>query len=320
MADENVGATTRWVIEVIDADLIPIHGASTADVIETLLKESVEEFVPRDCLIATSTNDGAGNERKAAFQLVQDGNDFWCAAHRVQLVINDCLDPKQAEPPADCQALRAVVAKAHRLVVFVNGHRAPQQLFKQLTQRKRADEEGANAWEQLVLDNDTRWDTDLMLLERVIYFDTEILQLCQDRDAGLPRNCILERAEFDLAFSMTLVLGPFRKFTKWVQHRNLVTVAYLPGKLDDLLGAIAPGLLDAQLAGRDPTIFPLLHAFQARLASGLRERFAPIFAGGSLALAARYLLPGQNLFQFLHFQVPAEVIQQVRNGLLSTFL
>ena len=64
----------KWIIDVVDADLIPIPGASTGDVLETLLKESVDDFVPDDCLIATSTNDGAGDERKAAFQLVKEGN------------------------------------------------------------------------------------------------------------------------------------------------------------------------------------------------------------------------------------------------------
>ena len=36
---------TRWVIETVDADLIPIVGASTGNIIETLVRESVEEFV-----------------------------------------------------------------------------------------------------------------------------------------------------------------------------------------------------------------------------------------------------------------------------------
>lgn len=311
-AEERIGATTRWFIEAIDADLIPIHGASTGDVIETLLKESIEDFVPRDCLIATSTNDGAGDERKAAFQLVQDGNDIWCAAHRVQLVIDDCLDPKRANPPADCQPIRDVLAKAHSLVVFINGHRAALQLFKELTSRKRAGEEGAKAWQQLVLDNDTRWDTDLMLLERVVYFDTEILQLYQDAEIGLPRDCILERAEFDLALGVTLVLNPFRKFTKWVQNRNKVTLAYVPGKLDNILRDIAPGRFDAQLAGCDPSVFGHVLAFQERLASSLRTRFESVFTGSSLALAARYLLPGENLFNFQHFQVAPNLLEQVR--------
>lgn len=48
-----------WVVEVIDLDLIPIHGSVTGDVIEVAVRESIEEFLPSDCLIASSTNDGS---------------------------------------------------------------------------------------------------------------------------------------------------------------------------------------------------------------------------------------------------------------------
>lgn len=126
-----------WLIEVIDLDLIPIPGQVTGDVIETCVKESVDEFVPSDCLIATSTNDGGGDERKAAFQLVQGGNDWYCVAHRVQLCIGDCLDHSKARPPEDCAPFRNLIQKAHDLVVFVNGHRNTLQRFSELAARKR---------------------------------------------------------------------------------------------------------------------------------------------------------------------------------------
>lgn len=126
-----------WRLETIDLDIIPIPGTVNGDVIETAIKESIEEFVPSDCLIATSTNDGAGDERKAAFQLVQDGNDWYCVAHRVQLAEGDCFDPKKAHPPEDCAPFRGLVKKSHDLVVFVNGHRIAAQRFAELSERKR---------------------------------------------------------------------------------------------------------------------------------------------------------------------------------------
>lgn len=312
-------ASSKWIIEVVDADLVPVTGAGTGDVLETLVRESVQDFVPPDCLIATSTNDGAGDERKAAFQLVQPGNDIWCAAHRIQLAIDDCLDNKRAHPPEDCAPHRAVVKKAHDLVVYIHSHRAPLQRFQALSSHKRLTEEGAKAWEQLVLDNDTRWDTDLMLLERVVYFDTEIQALYVDGDASVPLDCILDRDEFDLAHGMTLILGHFREFTKFVQYRNEVTLAYLPGKLDSLLTAIAPGQFDGLLRGRSPSIFPQLRAFQERLIASVKLRFADIFDGSSLALAARYLLPGGDLFQFAHFDVSDETLNRVCENMLDDF-
>src|SRR3546814_3851615 len=85
------------------------------------------------CLISTSTYDGAGDERKTAFQLVQQGNDIWCAAHRVQLAIGDCLNPKIARPPGGCAPHRAVILKAHDLVVWINSHRVPRQRSEEHT-------------------------------------------------------------------------------------------------------------------------------------------------------------------------------------------
>lgn len=45
---------TRWVIETVDADLIPIVGASTGNIIETLVRESVEEFVRLFFMVTSS--------------------------------------------------------------------------------------------------------------------------------------------------------------------------------------------------------------------------------------------------------------------------
>jgi hypothetical protein len=127
-----------WEVIVVDLDLIPIPGSSTGDNLETLVRESLEQYLPADCLIATSTNDGAGDEQKAAFQLVQEGNAVHCVAHQVQLAIGDCLDEKKAHPPADCQLHRQVLAAAHSLVGFINGHRDVLRRFKELAKLKLA--------------------------------------------------------------------------------------------------------------------------------------------------------------------------------------
>lgn len=292
-----------WAVEVADGDIVHVPGSSTGDVLETLVKEAVEDLVPADCLLATSTNDGAGDEQKAANQLVQEGNNLHCCAHNVQLSIDDCLDGKRAQPPADCAPHREVIRKAHDLVVFINGHRATTQRFLELSELKRRTEAGAKAWELLILDNDTRWDTDLMLLERVVYFDTELLDLYQDAALGIPHDIVLSREEFDLAVGMVKVLEPFREFTKFVQYREKVTLAYVPGKLDELVGKIQPGAFDDQLRGRVVAIFPLLRDFQTRLIDSVKRRFASLFQGSSLALAALYCLPGNALFTFEHFEL-----------------
>lgn len=315
-----VDGGSRWQIDMVDADLIYLPSEISGDIIETVVRNSVDEFVPADCLLATSTNDGAGDEQKAAFQLVQEGNTFWCAAHRVQLAIGDCLDSKKARPPVDCAPHRAVLRKAHDCVVFVNAHRDATARFKELAKTKRENQEGAKAWEQLVLDNDTRWDTDLMLLERIVYFDEELRELYLDGALGMPPECVLTLEEFDLVRGITLVLNPFRDFTKFVQFRNKITVAHVPQKLDDLLASIQPGMFDAGLEGSAPIIFPQLRDFQVRLIASMRARFDPIFQSGSLALAARYFLPGGGAFNFAYFNVDATVTDALIENLLDDFV
>lgn len=65
------------------------------------------------------------------------------------------------------------------------------------------------------MDCETRWDSELALIERVVYFDAEILQLYAIPRLGIDASCILSRYEFDLVFAITLVLEPFREFTKF---------------------------------------------------------------------------------------------------------
>jgi len=60
------------------------------------------------------TTDGAPNEQGAASLLVNEDNKIHCAAHEIQLCINDPLDPKKANPPADCARHREVIRKAQQ--------------------------------------------------------------------------------------------------------------------------------------------------------------------------------------------------------------
>lgn len=222
------------------------------------------------------TCDGGSDERKAASQLVKEGNDLWCAGHNAQLCVGDALDPKKKSAPPECAKLRNVIQKAHDLVVLINGHRDMFSAFATLAADKKASTHGARMWETLVIDNDTRWDTDLMLLERVIYFDNEILDLFANEKLRFPRECVLEREEFDLAFAMVQVLNPIRKFTKFVQQREAITLAYLPQKVDDLVSDLAPGVFAHQLRGRAPDVLSIIENLQALLVKSIKVRFGSL--------------------------------------------
>lgn len=86
------------------------------------------------------TTDGAANERTAAAHLVHEGNTIHCAAHNIQLVINDVLDPKKAAPSPGAALCRLVVKRPHDLVVMINGHKDLYSAFGILSKAKKTEE------------------------------------------------------------------------------------------------------------------------------------------------------------------------------------
>lgn len=255
------------------------------------------------------TTDGAANERKAAQQLVKEGNTVACAAHTIQLAINDVTDSEKSGAPEDCQPHRSILSKAHTLVRYVNSHKKVLTKFTELVQNKPS--ASSDRYQTLVEDVVTRWDSELAMLERVVHFDAEIIALCSDPEMGISPDMLLNEEELDLAFGMTLVLTHLRIFTKFVQNRNIVTLAYLPKKMDDLITEISPGCFDEMMSGRSGSALPLLVKFQVRLIEAIRRRFSPIFEFGSLALEASLFLPGKDRFQFKNFELEEGVLDDV---------
>lgn len=282
------------------------------------------------------TTDGASNERGAARLLVEDGNELHCAAHNIQLVINDIIDPKQVNAPPACARLRTIVRKAHLLVTHINGHKIVYQAFSLLAKNKQATAEGERSdpapppppcvfpidsssrnFTALITNTETRWDSELAMLERLCYFDNEIMALYTNDTYGITPEMMLDRFEFDVAYGMTLVLLPFRLFTKAVQFRNRVTTAHVPHLLDDVLSHLDPGAFAQRLVGRAAGVLEQIETFQLHLVAGIRERFADVFAEGSVALAAAYLLPGPNPLTFINFPLADNVEQSLIDRILD---
>lgn len=266
---------------------------------------------------SSATTDGAKNELGAAFALVNEDNAIHCVCHNIQLCVNDPLNDKKKNPPPSCQRHRAIKRKLHELVVFINTHKVPHEAFLELVRVKRNTAEGARMFESLVEDVITRWDSELAMMERAYYFDREILELLSRPALGIPAEMALNRFEFDLMYAMTLVLAPIRVFTKFAQHKSAVTFAYVPKLIDDLICALVPGSFAARLQNCHPDTLEASEAFQAELVASLKQRFQPLFSGDSLALAARYFLPGRNLFVFENFDVNEGILQAVRDNILG---
>lgn len=306
-----------WTIDALDLDMIPLPGSSTGENIASLLKESLDHFLPEGCLIATNTRDGGADEVLASSTLVKEGNDHHCDAHNIQLAVHDPLDPKKAHPPPSCEPHRKLISKSHGLVIFINGHKDVLAAFRALVADKLSKGDAAFGWEVLVLDNDTRWDTWLYLLLRIVYFDGEIVALQRIADLRFPADLIFTRDELGLAFAMTLILEPIKNFTKFVQNRNCVTLAYVPGMIDQIITQLAPGAFDAKLRDASEVVRGQANALQSELTKSIKTRFSAIFTGGSLALAARMFLPGPGILSFANFEVTDIVKAEIIENILS---
>lgn len=275
--------------------------------------------VPSDCLIASMTTDGGTDERKGSSQLVMEGNDVYCCAHLIQLVIDDVLGTKKKAPPS-CAPHRAVLKKSHDIVILINCHKYLYRAFSELAAKKIATEEGRKNISTLVIDNDTRWDSELAMLERLVYFDEEILSVCNNEAYSISPEVTLTAFELDLAAAMVEVLLPFRIFTKFVQSRATVTLAYIPEKIDALVSALAPGSFAAQLEGCRDGVLEATENFQECLVQSIKTRFSRFFEGESLALAAVMLLPGRHRLQFNHFEISEEVLATVQANMIDDLL
>jgi hypothetical protein len=307
---------TEWKILAVDLDIIPLPGQSTGENLETLLKESLQEFIPGDTLIATSTRDGGGDERVASSELVKEGNSVHCVAHKIQLCVHDALDPKKAEPPMSCQPHRSLIQKARSIVVFINGHKDVLRAFQELVKEQKAAGPEVN-WEILVLDNDTRWDTWLYLLERVVFFVDILVALGRRPALRFPPDLLLNGDEHNLAYAMTLILSPIKAFTKFVQTRSGVTLGYVPGRIDEIITEIRPNAFADRLRDCSATVREQANVLQLVLVESIKNRFADMFLGGSLALAARSLLPGKDLLNFQNFDVTNGIKAEVFENMVD---
>lgn len=265
------------------------------------------------------TTDGGSDERRASYELVGEGNEVYCCAHLIQLAIDDVLNTTRATTPALCSRHRALVSKLHDLVIFILSHKDVHTRFCDLTKEKRQ-ENGARQFETLVFDNDTRWDSEVDMIERVVYFDAEILLLFRE-DYDIPHDLMISGEEFDLAYAMILVLTPFRIFTKFVQNKHIATLYRVPRMIDDLISGISEQDLQAKLRNRYPTTMDIAMNLQRCLAEAVKKRFASMFEQDSLAMAALMLSPGKDRFVFSNFEfdndMKAKVIAKIADEVIE---
>jgi len=68
---------------------------------------------------------------------------------------------------------------------------------------------------------------------------------------------------------------------------------------------------------RAPVVLAQVQVFQARLIQSIKGRFNPYFQADSLALEARMLLPGRDIFTFLNFPLAEGTLEGVQESILD---
>ena len=140
--------TENWELNRILLGLTSIGGNCSAEHLSSIVRGIVEDRVGRETLISVAITDNASAFVKAARYL----NESWhCLCHTIQLVVHDVM----SDPGSEWVELTC----ACRIIVnFIRGHRPLKlALCQHQTSAESLD---------LILDNDTRWNSSYMMLCR----------------------------------------------------------------------------------------------------------------------------------------------------------
>lgn len=97
--------------------------------------------------------------------------------------------------------------------MFVRGHSACSKRFSVLAEEKL----NARKINSLLLDVETRWNSSFDLLERVLHFDEELMDMFHDESYSIPEKCMLTENEFENARACLSVLLPLKRITNLLQ-------------------------------------------------------------------------------------------------------
>lgn len=305
-----------WEIIVTHPEPVFLTDRTSGDILAGLIRGITDRWLGSNCLIATATTDGAAKELLAGETLVNPGNNLWCSAHLAQLALKDVVNSDKLEFGL---CFSNVVQKCHDLVVLIRGSSVVLSLFRVHANEKIATDDGQCKWKGLTMDVETRWDSTLSLLERVVFFDTSITALYRNPESSISPSCMLSSEEFDLVRCFIEVLKHFRTFVKLIEYRRKPTTCFLPRLVDDLVENLKKSI-DTTWTGVSANVVSKISCLQHSLIGAVKSRFGWVFKGDSLCLGAASFVPSESSLTFLNFIVDDLVRNDVKENLLRDFL
>jgi hypothetical protein len=212
-----------------------VNGSHTGENLATCIKDVLDEFSINDLKILGSyVADGAQNNGGAARALGESEDErVWCIGHILQLVaraiINACDDESGECEEVDLDKSKIPpIRKLRSLAISIRGSHILRQKWRQDFER------------MILLDNDTRWNSVLNMINSVIETKSEVSRFIyvvnrsyKDKDKKLDE---IFDSDWETLESLKDILEPIQKFTLMFQGTKYLETQLKIGKTNDKVG------------------------------------------------------------------------------------
>lgn len=276
-ATESYNTTTayylqNWEMRSAVLDTSKMEGSHTSEKIaESLVNSKQRWSFPESCY---ATTDNAANERKA-FQIL-NWQRFGCFGHRINLIVKNSLNIPQ---------ISQLLGKARKLVTLLHTSSSVNDKLREKQKILKPDTEG----HKLIADVQTRWNSTLMMLERLLEQMPVLMAVATDDTVSKTarttlQNCIFSFDEVSVAEKLVNLLEPFKKATEVLCSEKIPTI----NKVLPVISKLERVLVDKE---DDPRV--ILSVKQK-----MRDQMESRMAAEDLAVLGCILNPFTKDFQF----------------------
>ena len=277
--------TQSWKLRTEVLGLVRAHGSQTGVSIATMVSARIHADLGPDTMVAAAVSDNGGNYVKASERIA--GGEHWpCVLHTLQLAVHDALEE-------NTHGVRAMLDLVHNIVVAVRDSPA---------RREALESAQLNAHvpvKQLALENDTRWHSQLAMLESFVQTYPQLVeiqahseltsQLCAlasdilkvRPQIACSTDCYYYYYHYHNIIILMQVLTAVRIRSRTLEADSVVTLSLVLPTLRELLQDLEPQTRDSQECA----------AFKRALSGTVSERFDSLFTATSLAHCATALDP-----------------------------
>lgn len=195
-----------WQLRSEVVGLMQVEGSHTGEALAAAVSARVEAFLDKRTAVAAAVSDNGPNYTKACDKIA--GGEHWpCVLHTLQLVIRAVIGNDGVGRP------KQLVQLVHDIVKKV---RADSEIRAELAEEQRKRNLPVL---QLVTDNDTRWHSELAMLERFLAVFDALAAVLARHDYRLKDD---DKRDVQ---ALTEVLGSLRKHCRALETEAIVTLS-----------------------------------------------------------------------------------------------